>query len=86
MIEQYTKVQVSAKHYWGFNVDFPNSRLMRMSKDDIVRELVEIMKIFFESHNLLELKEGVDQLDWHIHQNIVPGQTIYVCAHDSNSE
>ena len=77
----YTKVQISAKTYWGFNTEFPNNRLVNMTKEEIVYEITSLMKIFFATHNLEELKEGIDILNWHIHQDIVPNQTIYVCAH-----
>ena len=81
MAETYTKVQISAKTYWGFNYDLVDSQLMTMSKNDIVEEIKRFMKTFFAIHNLEELKEGVDKLELHIHQDIVPGQTIYVCDH-----
>jgi len=78
--EEYTKVQISAKIYWGFNIEIPNKRLITMSKQNIIDEMINFMKTFFDIHNLEELKEGVDNLNLHIHQEIVPGQTIYVCT------
>jgi hypothetical protein len=75
----FTKVQISAKIYWGFSVDFDNKRLKNMGKKDIINEIKLFMKSFFHIHNLEELKEGIDKLNLHIHQDIILGQTIYVC-------
>jgi hypothetical protein len=81
MIE-YTKIQISAKLYWGFNIEIPNNRLITMTKDEIVDEIKSFMKTFFELYNLEELKNGIDLLNLHIHDDIIIGQTIYVCEHN----
>jgi len=81
-MEKYTKIQISAKTYWGFSIDIPDRRLVGMNETDIVEEIKSFMKIFFSIHNLEDLKEGIANLNLHIHQDIVPGKTIYVCSHD----
>ena len=81
MIE-YTKIQISAKLYWGFNIEIPNNKLITMTKDEIVDEIKSFMKTFFELYNLEELKNGIDLLNLHIHDDIIIGQTIYVCDHN----
>jgi len=81
MIE-YTKIQISAKLYWGFNIEIPNNRLITMTKNEIVDEIKSFMKTFFELYNLEELKNGIDLLNLHIHDDIIIGQTIYVCDHN----
>ena len=60
MIESnnYTKVQISAKIYWGFNIEIPNVRIITMSEKDIVDEIETFMKTFFKIHGLDELREG----------------------------
>ena len=83
MIESnnYTKVQISAKIYWGFNIEIPNGRIITMSEKDIVDEIETFMKTFFKIHGLDELREGVDKLNLHIHDRPPLGETIYVCDH-----
>jgi len=79
-MEKYTKIQISAKTYWGFSIDIPDRRLINMNETEIIEEIKSLMKIFFSLYNLQDLKEGVDFLNLHIHQDIVPGRTIYVCS------
>lgn len=81
MIE-YTKVQISAKIYWGFNIEISNDRLITMTKPEIIDEIKSFMKTFFEIYNLEELKNGIGLLNLHIHEDIIIGQTIYVCDHN----
>jgi hypothetical protein len=80
-MEDSTKIQVSAKTYWGFNIEIPNNKLYLMSNIEIVEEIKKKMITFFKNHNLEELKEGVNNLNLHIHEPISLGQTIYVCDH-----
>jgi len=80
-MEDYTKIQVSAKTYWGFSIYIPNKKLSLMNENEIVEEIKNKMITFFKNHNLEELKEGVNNLNLHIHEPISFGQTIYVCDH-----
>jgi hypothetical protein len=80
--DNHTKVQISAPTYWGFNIDFPNNKIIRMSEKDIIEEMKVFMKTFFKIHNLEELKQGVDNLNLHIHGKITIGETIYLCDHE----
>jgi len=81
-MDDYTKIQVSAKIYWGFNIEIPNNKLSLMSENDIVQEIKLAMITFFKKHNLEELKEGVSNLNLHIHDTFSSGRTIYVCDHE----
>jgi len=83
-MEDSTKIQVSAKTYWGFNIEIPNNKLYLMTNIEIVEEIKKKMITFFKNHNLEELKEGVNNLNLHIHGPISLGQTIYVCDHGEN--
>lgn len=74
-----TKIQISANIYNGFSIDIDNKRLSNMSEKDIIDEIKNIMKVFFLLHNLYELSNGVDNLNLHIHQDIIPSEIIYVC-------
>jgi hypothetical protein len=82
-MNNYTKIQISAKIYWGFNIEILNEKLNIMDDKDIVNEIKSIMKTFFLLHGMEELKEGVDKLNLHIHDRPTSlGQTIYVCDHE----
>jgi hypothetical protein len=52
-----------------------------MSDKDIIDEIKNFMKTFFNIHNLEELRAGIDNLNLHIHDRPPLGQTIYVCDH-----
>jgi len=80
-MEDCTKIQISAKTYWGFNIKIPNNKLSLMTDIDIVEEIKKEMITFFKNNNLEELKEGVNNLNLHIHDQISTGSTIYVCDH-----
>ena len=43
----YTTVQISAKIYWGFNIEIPNFKIVTMSDKDIIDEIENFMKTFF---------------------------------------
>jgi hypothetical protein len=80
-MEDSTKIQVSAKTYWGFNIEIPNNKLYLMTNNEIVEQIKKEMISFFKKHNLEELKEGVNNLNLHIHGPISFGDIIYVCDH-----
>lgn len=72
------KFQLSARWYWGLQVDVPyNEDSIKM-----VKSIKEAAASFFRSHNLVELAEGVLKLDLHIHVPYTPHQdeVVYVCA------
>jgi hypothetical protein len=82
-MNNYTKIQISAKIYWGFNIEILNDKVNIMSDKDIINEIKSIMKTFFLLYGMEELKEGVDKLNLHIHDRpTLLGQTIYVCDHE----
>lgn len=82
MENKFITIQVSAPIYWGFQYKIPLMYAMNTSSSDLTQELKTHMKNFFNSHNLQELKEGVDKLDFHIHHTIQEDDTIiYACCH-----
>ena len=46
-MNNYTKIQISAKIYWGFNIEIVNDKVNIMSDQDIINEIKSIMKTFF---------------------------------------
>ena len=78
----FTKVQISAKIYWGFNIKISNNKIIIMSEQEIIEEIKNSMKIFFKIHGLEELKQGIEKLNLHIHDRPALGQIIYVCDHE----
>lgn len=87
METQFITIQVSAPKYWGFQYRVPTMYAINTSSDNLVQELKTHMKNFFSSHNLQELKEGVDKLDLHIHHNIQQFDTVvYACYHPTEDQ
>lgn len=85
MIPKYTTIQVSATTYWGFKMHIETEKLLVMNKKEIIEKLIEVMKTFFYEHNLMELAEGVDNLNLHIYQNILENP-IYACEHKHKND
>jgi hypothetical protein len=81
---KYIKVQISAKTYWGFNVEFEKERLRGMTNEDIIKEMINHMKTFFYIHNLEELNNGVDKLNLRLPENfdLDMYETIFICDHN----
>jgi hypothetical protein len=76
-------IQVSAKTYWGFQYKVPLIYALNISQESLARETQMYMKNFFDIHNLEELKQGVDNLNLHIHNPILStDKVIYACDHD----
>ncbi len=76
-----TILQISAKIYWGFNVEISKDILKSMKIDNIILYIKTQMKTFFKTYNLLELAEGVDKLNLHIHNYNINDPVIYLCDH-----
>jgi len=76
-----TILQISAKTYWGFRVDISKEDISFLTIDEIILHVKNQMKSFFKLHNLLELKEGVDNLNLHIHNYDIQDPVIYLCDH-----
>ena len=82
MVERFITLQVSAKIYWGFQYKVPLEYALNVTPESLAKETQTHMKNFFDTHNLQELKEGVDKLHLCIHGEINELDTIvYVCDH-----
>jgi len=75
-------IQISSKIYWGFNIKIKRKLLKKMTCEEIINYTKIQMKDFFNIHNLLELKEGVDVLNLHIHEDLNDLNVIYLCDHN----
>lgn len=80
-MDSYTIIQVSAGIYWGFQYEIADYRLISMSHKEIILELKDTMKTFFNIYNLKELEEGVNNLHLGFHQELIPGKVIFACDH-----
>jgi len=80
-----TRIEVSAPQYAGFNYQISDDEIPFMIEEDIVSQTKAIMKSFFDYHNLHSLRDGIEDLHLHIHQNIEPGNTIWVCSHTKST-
>lgn len=86
METQFITLQVSAPIYWGFQYKVPLVYAISVSMETLIKELQAHMKHFFSTHNLLELRDGVDKLHLHTHQTIIShtDNVIYLCNHEEN--
>lgn len=84
MDNNHIMLQISAKTYWGYRYYYSIEEFNDTLDEDIIFNITFSMKIFFEENNLLELKEGVDKLNLHIHRpsEIKGGDIIYICDHE----
>jgi len=82
METEFITIQVSAPKYWGYQYKIPRVYALNVSKEVLIQELKMNMKNFFNVHNLLELKDSIDTLKLHFHQDILPHNTlVYACSH-----
>lgn len=83
-MKDHITIQISVKTYWGFKNYIDKKLIDYMTYEDIVNETKQKMKQFFEENNLLELKEGIDKLNLHIHNlqgELSDNDIIYLCDH-----
>ena len=82
MDTKFISIKISDPIYWGFTYTIPLEYALSVEKNVIVEEMKKYMKNFFGSHNLINLQQGVDKLNLHLHQDITDINTeIYICTH-----
>ena len=83
MEENFITMHVSAKLYSGFQYKIPKVIINQMSSDEIIQEVKVYMKNFFTTpQDLFLLRDGVDTLELHIHDDIPFNKPIiYLCDH-----
>ena len=82
MSEDFITIQISAKIYAGFQYKIPKEIINNMTAEEIIKEVKVYMKNFFTNpHDLYLLREGIDKLELHIHDNIPYNTIIYLCDH-----
>lgn len=81
MNDKFMTIKISAKLYTGFEYKIPIDIFNKMTMKEIIIEVKTYMKNFFSHpHNLYMLKEGVDNLDLHMHDDIPFNRPIiYLC-------
>ena len=55
-------IQISAEKYWGFNFQVEKKKFVEMDIYMIIKDVKIRMYNFFNKHNLLELRDGVESL------------------------
>lgn len=81
---KFITLQVSAPIFWGFQYKVPLDYALSVTVDSLAAEVKTYMKNFFELHNLQELKDMVNKLNFCIHQQINSADNIvYICDHSS---
>lgn len=81
-MSEFVTLQISAKIYCGFQYKIHREIISKMTIDEIINEFKIYMKNFFEIHNLYILKDGIDPLILHIHDDIpFTNDIVYLCDH-----
>lgn len=83
MNDNFITFQISAELYSGFQYKIPKEIVKKMTNKEIIDEVKIYMKNFFgKPHDLYMLKQGVDKLKLHIHDQIEDSNNIvYLCDH-----
>ena len=81
MSEYFINIQISAKIYAGFQYKIPKEIINNMTSEEIIKEVKIHMKNFFTNpYDLYLLREGIDKLELHIHDDIPYNRPIiYLC-------
>jgi hypothetical protein len=82
MESNFIIIKISAEMYSGFTYKIPKAIFNIMTPKEIIKETKTYMKNFFQTHDLYLLKDGVDALELHFHDDIpFDGDLIYLCDH-----
>ena len=82
---QYITFQLSCKLYSGFQYKIDNEKIDFMTDEDIINDIKTKLKDILHTYNLEILKEGVDSLKLHLHddfRNEKCARIIYICDHE----
>ena len=82
MIIDFITFQISSDIFGGYQYKIPKMNIKMMTNDEIIAEVKISMRNFFESHNLLQLKDRIDKLQLHIHSDNSEENIVYICNHD----
>lgn len=74
-------IVISAPIYWGFKYNMNKDLYNLISSNETIKYIKKKMLKFFTKYNLLELKDGVKDLDLHIHDRTPMDNTVYICSH-----
>lgn len=82
--------QISHDIYWGFQFRIPSMEFDNLTEGEIIERVITTAKAkmteFFNTHNLLQLRDKVNSLELGMHYNnlrqvINSGNTVFVCGH-----
>ncbi len=78
---EFITIKIRARPYTGFEYRVPKDIFKKMTSAEIVQEVKTYMKNFFTNpHDLPFLREGVDKLELHFHDDIPYNRPImYLC-------
>ena len=82
--DDFITIKISTKVYAGFTYKIPKEIFIQMNTEEIIKEVKTYMKNFFTNpHDLFLLREGVDKLELHSHDDIPYNRPIiYLCDND----
>ena len=81
---KFITFQISAETYSGFQYKIPYNICKNMTNEDIIKEIKINMKHFFTyPHDFYLLRNGIDDLQLHIHDDrpFNSNDIVYVCNH-----
>ncbi len=79
--DEFITVKVRARPYSGFEYKIPKNICYKMSSQEIIKEVKTYIKNFFTNpYDLPFLREGIDKIEFHIHDDIPYNRPIiYLC-------
>ena len=86
--DDFITIKISTKLYAGFTYKIPKETFKQMNIDQVITEVKIHMKNFFTTpHDLFLLREGVDKLELHVHDDIPYNRPIiYLCDNEHGKE
>ena len=81
---QFILFQLSCKLYSGFQYKIDINRIDFMTDEEIIDDIKKELKDILSKYNLQILKEGVNNLSLHIHDDFrnTYKNIVYVCDHE----
>ena len=81
MTDEFITIHVRAKIYHVFQYRIMKKKFIKLTVDEIINEVKTYMKNFFTNpHDLPILREGIDKLEFHMHDDIPYNRPIiYLC-------
>tara|TARA_Y100000389_G_C17459578_1_gene520687 strand:- start:2748 stop:3002 length:255 start_codon:yes stop_codon:yes gene_type:complete len=75
------KIQLSAPLFSGYSIFLPKEVINQMNKENIIDYVTSNLNSLLKSNNLEILLEKSENMNWHIHDELIKSDgVIYVCS------